>query len=300
LVSAFPDPSEPAGARSDQRHFEWRVDHSGRLFAQWTFASFLNVMARFGLGDDSDDDETIGNQPKPFLFTEKSKGTQKVPQVSPPMEAEESQYHYAYESRSRERVGSSDEDSNQMDQEDSVPPPWPSRIGMEPHKIHVMQASFFRVPEQEAAMKAAAQKATISGNSKSRLQADRLLNASARLPRKHSRGSDVGGEGGMLLDRIKVFCSSIQGVLGLTRSQRTTFDESLDPVPYRPTRKFTRVLGAKSVSTGQEGSYVDAGLAFGRSFRVSWGPGGQLARIGGPSRFLCLFYYLSPLINPSY
>ncbi|KAF8515568.1 nuclear protein 96-domain-containing protein [Gautieria morchelliformis] len=161
-----------------------------------------------------------------------------------------------------------------MEQEKRVPAPWPSRIGMEPHKIHVMQASFFRVPEQEAAMKAAAQKATIAGNSKPRLQADRLLNASARLARKHSRGSDMGGEGGMLLDRAK----------------RTTFDESLDPVPYRPTRKFTRALGAKSVSTGQEGSYVDAGLAFGRSFRVSWGPGGQLARIGGSSRFLCIVF----------
>ena len=73
----------------------------------------------------------------------------------------------------------------------------------------------------------------------------------------------------------------------LTRSQRTTFDEALDPVPYRPTRKFTRVLGAQSVSTGHEGLYVDAGLAFGRSFRVSWGPGGQLAHIGGPLRCFC-------------
>ena len=35
---------------------------------------------------------------------------------------------------------------------------------------------------------------------------------------------------------------------------------------------------------------MDAGLAFGRSFRVSWGPGGQLARIGGPSRFLYHIY----------
>lgn len=184
------------------------------------------TMARFGLADDSDEDEVIEVEKpqKHSLFTEKPsrKGKEKAREVSPPMETDElatpqhrqqkpsanalvedadGEYHYAHESRPRERVSSSDEEDEEMEQDDP-PAPWPSRVGVEPHKIHVMQASFFRVPEQEAAMKAAAQRAT-TGKSKSRLQADRLLNASARLARKHSRGSDT-GEGGMLMDKTEV------------------------------------------------------------------------------------------------
>ncbi|KAF8583009.1 hypothetical protein K439DRAFT_1412588 [Ramaria rubella] len=238
-------------------------------------------MARFGLGDDSDDDD-LQNVNKPPIQTssaDNSPTKKKVRAVSPPMapeelaiphrrrhqrpaanalvEDEDGEYRYVHESRPRERAVSSDEDDEMVPGEQ--PAPWPSRIGVEPHKIHVMQASFFRVPEEEAAMKAAAQTA---GKSKSQQHADKLL----RLARKHSRGSETGGDG-MLLDK----------------AERASFDHALDPEPYRPTRKFARVQGAQSVSAGQEGSYVDAGLAFGRSFRVSWGPGGQLARIGGVS-----------------
>jgi len=47
-----------------------------------------------------------------------------------------------------------------------------------------------------------------------------------------------------------------------------------------------RIQACQSISVGKEGAYADAGLAFGRSFRVSWGPGGLLTRIEGPSRFV--------------
>lgn len=76
--------------------------------------------------------------------------------------------------------------------------------------------------------------------------------------------------------------------------QRTTFDKSLDPEPYRPTRKVIRMQDIESLSAGMEGAYFDAGLAFGRSFRVSWGPGGMLAQIGGSSRLVICdrFYFV--------
>lgn len=55
---------------------------------------------------------------------------------------------------------------------------------------------------------------------------------------------------------------------------------------YRPSRKYARVDGAASQVAGSEGCYTDAGLAFGRSFRVGWGPEGSIVHLGqlcGPS-----------------
>ena len=187
-------------------------------------------MARFGLADDSDEDEIIQSHDKPpkrSLVTGKALGKGKAREVSPSMDIDElatpqpqrkqqpsanalvedptGEYRYAHESQYREHVESEDEDDEGTEEERvPAPEPWPSRIGMEPHKIHVMQASFFRVPEQEAAMREAVQKAAHGGKSKPRLQADKLLSASLRLARKHSRGSDTGGEGGMLLDKAEV------------------------------------------------------------------------------------------------
>lgn len=54
----------------------------------------------------------------------------------------------------------------------------------------------------------------------------------------------------------------------------------MEPIPYRPTRKYARVDQSDSAVNGNEASLVDAGLAFGRSFRVGWGPGGTLVHLG--------------------
>ncbi|KAE9393479.1 hypothetical protein BT96DRAFT_219351 [Gymnopus androsaceus JB14] len=43
-------------------------------------------------------------------------------------------------------------------------------------------------------------------------------------------------------------------------------------------RKYIRVEGAISVANGAEDALGDAGLSFGRSFRVGWSPGGALVR----------------------
>ena len=59
--------------------------------------------------------------------------------------------------------------------------------------------------------------------------------------------------------------------------QRTSFAQ---PRVQPPSRKYIRVASAASASASHEGIYEDAGLAFGRSFRVSWGPGGKLVHLG--------------------
>ncbi|KAG8759967.1 hypothetical protein FRC11_001141, partial [Ceratobasidium sp. 423] len=63
---------------------------------------------------------------------------------------------------------------------------------------------------------------------------------------------------------------------------RSTFparDVLPEPEP-EPLRKYERVSNDKSVTKSFAGAYMDAGLALGRSFRVSWGPNGELVHLG--------------------
>lgn len=63
--------------------------------------------------------------------------------------------------------------------------------------------------------------------------------------------------------------------------QRSSFAEQHERqlVFEPPARKFVRVV-RDSLVEGKEELYRDAGLAFGRSFRVGWGPGGALVHLG--------------------
>ncbi|KAI9069844.1 hypothetical protein FKP32DRAFT_1586561 [Trametes sanguinea] len=129
--------------------------------------------------------------------------------------------------------------------------PWARELGVDPQKMHVMQTSLFRLPEEERALKALNQPQP----SRKRL----LL--PTNLSRKHSRDSD--GEG-----------------LRADSRQRASFAHDIEPEPYRPSRKYARVDSSASAFAGREGAYIDAGLALGRSFRVGWGPGGTLVHLG--------------------
>lgn len=134
--------------------------------------------------------------------------------------------------------------------------PWAHHVGVDPQKMHVMQTSLFRMPEEAAALKAMNQPA------RSNLQIP-----VQPLNRKHSRDSD--GDG-----------------LRVESRERASFAHDIDPAPYRPTRKYARVESSASAVNGMEGYVIDAGLALGRSFRVGWGPGGTLVHLGslcGPS-----------------
>ena len=145
-------------------------------------------------------------------------------------------------------------DADEEDQ-DPVPvdpslTPWAREINVNPQKMHVMQTSLFRVPEEAEAMLAA------DDEPPPRPRRKRL-----GLNRKHSRDSE--GEG-----------------LRADSRQRASFAHDMDPAPFRPSRKYARVETAASVVAGNEGVLIDYGLALGRSFRVGWGPGGRLAHLG--------------------
>ncbi|KAI0764576.1 nuclear protein 96-domain-containing protein [Trametes elegans] len=128
--------------------------------------------------------------------------------------------------------------------------PWAREIGVDPQKMHVMQTSLFRMPEEEKALKALNQP-----------QPRKRLLLTSNLSRKHSRDSE--GEG-----------------MRADSRQRASFAHDIEPEPYRPSRKYARVDSSASAFAGRENAYVDAGLAFGRSFRVGWGPGGTLVHLG--------------------
>ncbi|KDQ58796.1 hypothetical protein JAAARDRAFT_34652 [Jaapia argillacea MUCL 33604] len=122
--------------------------------------------------------------------------------------------------------------------------PWAQKIGVDAQKMHVMQTSMFRMPEEAAALKALSVQPAIPKV------------VFPTLPRKHNRES----EGGV--------------------RERTSFAQDLESVPFRPTRKYARVDISASVVAGSEGALLDAGLSMGRSFRVGWGPGGTLVHLG--------------------
>ncbi|KAK2461179.1 hypothetical protein APHAL10511_006706 [Amanita phalloides] len=128
--------------------------------------------------------------------------------------------------------------------------PWAQQIGVDAQRMHVMQTSLFRMPEEAAALKALNEPLP-----------SRPVVRKAILNRKHSRDSEG------------------DGMRGEPR-ERASFAHDIDPAPYKPFQKYARVEGSSSIATRHEGAFFDAGLAFGRSFRVGWGPGGSLVHVG--------------------
>ncbi|KAI0739083.1 nuclear protein 96-domain-containing protein [Daedaleopsis nitida] len=163
------------------------------------------------------------------------------------------------EDRQRGRGGTHTSQTRQGPRGDPTIIPWAREIGVDPQKMHVMQTSLFRMPEEERALKALNQP-----------QSRRKLLLTSSLNRKHSRDSE--GDG-----------------LRADSRQRASFAHDVEPELYRPSRKYARVESSASAFVGRENAYIDAGLALGRSFRVGWGPGGTLVHLGelcGPSSSL--------------
>ncbi|OBZ67690.1 Nuclear pore complex protein Nup98-Nup96, partial [Grifola frondosa] len=125
--------------------------------------------------------------------------------------------------------------------------PWAREIGVEAQKMHVMQTSMFRMPEEDAVLRT--------------LNEPQSRGKDALLHRKHSRDSEGDGARGESL-------------------QRTSFADDIERVSHRPSRKYARVVTSASAVNGNENAFVDAGLALGRSFRVGWGPGGTIVHLG--------------------
>ena len=149
--------------------------------------------------------------------------------------------------------------------------PWAQRIGIDPQKMHVMHASFFPGPESAAE---ALRHSSAEKPNRTRLTPN-------GLHRKHSRDSEGDGLRAATREVCRSPCFSRGTRLhNFSVSQRASFSHDVGPVPFRPSRKYARVESSASIVNGVEDALVDAGLAFGRSFRVGWGPSGSLVHLG--------------------
>jgi nuclear pore complex protein Nup98-Nup96 len=63
-------------------------------------------------------------------------------------------------------------------------------------------------------------------------------------------------------------------------SQQASFGGSKVPTAPRPPVKIMRIASGDSVMKGSEATFADAGLTYGKSFRVGWGVGSQVVLNG--------------------
>ncbi|KAH9478612.1 Nuclear pore complex protein Nup98-Nup96 [Psilocybe cubensis] len=140
--------------------------------------------------------------------------------------------------------------------------PWAQHVGVDPQRMHVMQSALFRTPEDAVALRALKSKR----NQPPQRTSAKALNLGSNdndraLNRKHSR--DEEGDG-----------------LRPDSRERLSFAQQVETPTFRPSRKYARVGFTSSIAYGNEGARFDAGLAMGSSFRVGWGPAGQLVHVG--------------------
>lgn len=136
----------------------------------------------------------------------------------------------------------------------------PQPVKLEPKRTAVMQASFFQQPQKDVQpvreLLPKARDNPWAPTSISLGRPEQSTAVSTLVPPAHTH----------LTSRVQARPNFATPVL--------------DPNPFRSFRKYSRVDLPKSVTAGMEGSLVDAGLMLGRSFRIGWGPQGQIVHIG--------------------
>ncbi|KAF5369066.1 hypothetical protein D9758_002925 [Tetrapyrgos nigripes] len=204
-----------------------------------------NVSADMEYSEEDSEDES-SSSPSPSSSSEMDEDELEVA-PNALVEDEDGEYRYGHELGHVKSPPASNRDPTII--------PRAHTVGIDAQRMHVMQTSLFRMPEEAAALKAM--------NQPSRM----TLRVEQPLNRKHSRDSE--GDG-----------------LRFESRERASFAHDIEPPPHRPSRKYARVESSASVVKETEDALIDAGLAFGRSFRVGWGPGGILVHSGALSSTL--------------
>lgn len=130
--------------------------------------------------------------------------------------------------------------------EASYQKPLPQRLGLEPKKLAVMQASFFSKPRKDEQV------------------AEQALATRTAPVREHKQ----------LLEAPPRSAPAV--------SPAPAPEEQYVP-QYKALRQWKAIPLEQSLINGKEGKVLDAGLMFGRSFRATFGPQGQLVTVGGIS-----------------
>ncbi|GAA6038823.1 hypothetical protein JCM8097_002913 [Rhodosporidiobolus ruineniae] len=134
--------------------------------------------------------------------------------------------------------------------------PWAQKLKLEPKRVQVMQASFFHQPDSPDVLDSPAgrrEQETEEREKKRRAVEERLASRSGGVAAPTPAAS----------------------------APAPVPTPVFDPAPFRSLRTYQRVPLARSVTNGKEGNLVDAGLALGRSFRVGWGPQGEIVSLKG-------------------
>ncbi|ORY07993.1 hypothetical protein K493DRAFT_403551 [Basidiobolus meristosporus CBS 931.73] len=136
--------------------------------------------------------------------------------------------------------------------------PWAKQLGLEAHKVHVMQASLFKDSVQENAPPLLKPVSTTAASWSSK-------------PTKEPTPLQFGQEMEVSEEEVEDFADDIPNA-GVSHFSSAGL--------ARPPKKCARVSYDKSLSHSKSGCLVDAGLMMGRSFRVGWGPGGLMVSSG--------------------
>jgi nuclear pore complex protein Nup98-Nup96 len=96
------------------------------------------------------------------------------------VQGKDGEIHYAHEVDAQTRIAPLARDPTII--------PWAQQLGVDAQKMHVMQTSLFRMPEEAAALKA-----IYKPDSKTSRKHINIYSPPKPLPRKHGRESDVDG-----------------------------------------------------------------------------------------------------------
>ncbi|EJD51201.1 hypothetical protein AURDEDRAFT_149853 [Auricularia subglabra TFB-10046 SS5] len=213
----------------------------------WTFT--VEHFSKYGLGEDSD--EEGDEEEEEGMDVENSPLKDRVVRHAPPPRAAEKAKDAGPKANPR-----------------AVP--WNVRVGVEAEKVHTMQASLFRVPEARAAAAAdASPKPGLFAPRKSTGTGPAVEEVQPRTSRSSLKASVN-----------NPFVSSTAAPSTALFKPQALVSASASTAATTTRVKFTRPKTVRSTGSGAEANVFDAGLAMGRSFRVSWGPGGRLVGAG--------------------
>ena len=146
--------------------------------------------------------------------------------------------------RSSRQLSATPDSDVGLDVQQTQQRPFAQRLGVEPRKLAVMQASFFSKPREDPEVQT------------------RPNPTKKQYPERPAQIEHV-----LAPAAVKTPITAEEDIPEFVQT-------------YKPLRKWKSSSLADSLSQGKEAYMADAGLAMGRSFGISWGPQGQLISNG--------------------